>query len=82
MEAEKLAAELFEVQQHADSLRDDINAFSYCVPGSGGPVELTPTLRRALDLQPKPRQENFGLIEPLKEPWLRRFEFCRRHFVH
>jgi hypothetical protein len=76
MEAEKVAAELFEVQQHADSLRDDLNALSYCTfPGSGGPIDFTPTLRRALDLQSKPREENFRLIEPLKEHWLRRFEF-------
>jgi hypothetical protein len=74
MQAEKVAAELFAAQANADALRDDLNAFAYTVfPGTGGPVELTATLHRALNTQPKPREEDHAKIQPLKEPWLRAF---------
>ncbi len=74
MDAEKIAAELFETQARADQLRDSLNALSFCTfPGMGGPVELTATLHRALNVQPKPREESYPKIEPLKTPWLKAF---------
>jgi hypothetical protein len=62
------------LQAKLDELRDSLNALSYTTfPGCGGPIELTATLHRALDVQARPREENYAKIEPLKEPWLRLF---------
>jgi hypothetical protein len=75
MEAETIAAELFETQAKTDALRNDINALTYCAfPGNKGPLELTATLHRALNVQPKPREESFPKIEPLRDRWLRSFQ--------